>query len=570
MSSSKVLVVGGGPAGSIAALALIKLGHSVSVYERFHHPRYRIGESLLPGTMSILARLGLKPQIDAAGFVRKPSATFLWGVDQAPWTFSFSVPQVSGWIYDHALQVKRDEFDAMLLEEVKRRGGEVKQDCSVTDIRADHPDHVEIDIDDADGLRSVSGDYLVDASGSDSILVNKLGCRNYDEFYRSLAVWSYFRCPDPFRGDLRGTTYSITFEHGWCWMIPLKGDVYSVGVIVDQSKAEEIRNEGLDNFYQRTLSACRGAKALLGTAKRVDEVRVVRDWSYDTSIHSRGRFFLVGDSACFTDPLFSQGVHLAAQSAVSAAAGIDRISRYPNEADDVHRWYGKSYSLTFEQYHEFLASFYNFASFTEPESEFWNKRRIAEPDDQRFERRNWFENLVKDSQKADWKIEDFRDRASTMIAIGRHSRQDLSSDFSDAELVPRRIEWVSQLTKKLNSVTKLVWIGHDVRLETYYKVDPEDFTLKPRLILANEAGKVMTKYAVEPAVGAIFRKLASEEIGYRTLIKLLSDAGCAENSSQIVVRLFEAGLLTGYDSSGLQVHIQDRLRFDGVGVDYEV
>jgi flavin-dependent dehydrogenase len=572
MPSSKALIVGGGPAGTIAALCLLKLGHSVKLYERFQQPRYRVGESLLPGTMSILARLGLKPQIDAAGFVRKPSATFLWGVDQAPWTFSFSVPRVSGWIYDHAIQVKRDEFDSMLFEEVKRRGGEVHQGCPVTDIRVDYADHVEIDIDGAEagGQRTVSGDFLIDASGSNSILARKLGCRKYDEFYRSLAVWSYFRRPDPFEGDLHGTTYSITFEHGWCWMIPLKGDIYSVGVIVDQSKAEEIRNEGLEAFYLRMLSACQRAKEILGDAERFDEVRVVRDWSYDTSIHSRGRFFLAGDSACFTDPLFSQGVHLAAQSAVSAAAGIDRLSHHPEEADDVHRWYGKSYGLTFEQYHEFLASFYNFASFTEPGSEFWNKRRIVETDDQRFERRNWFENLVEKSHKEDWNIADFRDRASTMIAIGRHKRQELSSEFSDTELLPRRLEWVTQLTKKLNSLTKLVWLGEDVALEKYYKVDPEDFTLKPRFILANEAGKSMTKYAVEPAVGTIFSDLASQNFGYRALIKRLSDAGFSETSSQIVVRLFEAGLLAGYDASGARVRIQDRLRFDGVGVEYEV
>jgi 2-polyprenyl-6-methoxyphenol hydroxylase-like FAD-dependent oxidoreductase len=108
MTRSKVAIIGGGPAGSVAALTLHELGHDVAIYERSRFPRYRIGESLLPGTMSILQRLGLREKIDAAGFVRKPSATFLWGQDQAPWTFSFAAPKVTPWVFDHAIQVKRE------------------------------------------------------------------------------------------------------------------------------------------------------------------------------------------------------------------------------------------------------------------------------------------------------------------------------------------------------------------------------------------------------------------------------------------------------------------------------
>lgn len=571
MAKSDVVIIGGGPAGSIAALSLLKLGHSVRLYERFRFPRYRVGESLLPGTMSILSRLGLKPSIDAARFIRKPSATFLWGVGQAPWTFSFSVPRVSGWIFDHAIQVKRDEFDALLLDAVRQRGGTIHEGCPATDVRVDYDDHVEVDIDDGSGQQTISADFLVDASGASSILVKKLRCRKYDEFYRSLAVWSYFRRPDPFTGDLRGTTFSITFQHGWCWMIPLKGDIYSVGVIVDQSKADEIRDCGLETFYRRMLDQCSRAKEMLGDAEMIDKVRAVRDWSYDTSIYSRGRFFLAGDSACFTDPLFSQGVHLAAQSAVSAAAAIDRLYGHPGEIDNVHRWYGTSYNLTFEQYHEFLASFYTYASFTEPESEFWRRRQIAETVDARFERRRWFESLLQKAERnADWRIADFRDRASTMIAIGRHNRSVLSSDFSDAELLPRRLEWLSQLSRKLNSLTQLSWVGEKVVLQGYYKVNPETFVLEPKFVLANELGRSMTKYAVEPAVADMFCGLLAQPIGYKALIKRMAEVGVVETSSQIVVRLFEAGLLAGADANNQPVRIQDRLRFDGVGVEYEV
>src|SRR6185436_3663121 len=134
MSRAKVLVIGGGPAGCVAALTLNKLGHEVEVYEREVFPRYRIGESLLPGTMSILQRLGIWEKIQETDFIRKPSATFLWGENQAPWTFSFSTPRVTGWIYDHAIQVKRGEFDQILLNEVMARGVSVFQGTPVRDV----------------------------------------------------------------------------------------------------------------------------------------------------------------------------------------------------------------------------------------------------------------------------------------------------------------------------------------------------------------------------------------------------------------------------------------------------
>jgi len=571
MSRAKVLVIGGGPAGSIAALTLNRLGHDVELYEREVFPRYRIGESLLPGTMSILYRLGLQEKIDAMGFVKKHSATFLWGQDQAPWTFSFATPRVSDWIFDHAIQVKREEFDALLLKEAEARGVQVFHGAPVSDVDVASPSEVRLTVDDGSGPRDVRGDYLIDASGSSSLLVRKLQLRRYDDFYRSLAVWSYFRRADPFTGDLHGTTYSITFEDGWVWMIPLKGDLYSVGVVVDQVKAPELQEKGPERFYMETLAKCKRAMQILADAERVDAVRVVRDWSYDTTTFSSGRFFLCGDSACFTDPLFSQGVHLATQSAVSAAAAIGRLGAHPEEAAAIHRWYAKSYGETYEQYHEFLASFYTFASFTEPASEFWRRRRIEESADQRLDRREWFHKLASTGNGGgDWEIADFRDRASTMIGIGKHQRPELSSEFSDSELKMARIRWIAKLSAQLNSIAKLRWNGDEVRLHPYYKVNPRTFELEPRFILGNETERVMTKYAVDPQYAEAFKAVLTGDVDYKGLVRNLTALGAQETSSQIVIRLFEAGLLSGFDKTGKRVHVQDRLRFDGVGVEYEV
>lgn len=570
MARSKVSIIGGGPAGCVAALTLKKLGHDVTIFERTRFPRYRIGESLLPGTMSILNRLGLQEKIDAENYVKKPSATFLWGQDQAPWTFSFAAPKVAPWVFDHAIQVKREEFDQLLLEEARSRGVTVVEDATVTDVDLSRPDGVILTVRQGEET-TVESDFVIDAGGSGGPLVRKLGVRRYDEFYKNLAVWSYFRMQDPFKGDLRGTTYSITFEDGWVWMIPVKDDLYSVGLVVDRSKSAEVRRVGTDEFYRSTLAKCAQATDLLAGADQVDEVRIVHDWSYDTEVFSADRYFLCGDAACFTDPLFSQGVHLASQSAVCAAAAIDRITSNEEERDAVHAWYNRTYRDAYEQYHEFLASFYTFASFTEPDSEFWRKRRISESDDDRLGRKKWFEKLVTDGEgDSGPSVADFRDRASVMISIGRHQRPELSDEFSEEELNVARVRWVTDLTKRLKTITRLEWTGGKVLLKPHYRVEPLSFRMQPCEILANHMGQDMTQYSVDEQTRQVFEDLAHEEFGYKTLVKRLGSVGRQEFTTQIVLRLMEAGLLNGYDKNGDRVVVQGRLHFGGVGVEYEV
>lgn len=570
MKPAKVAVIGGGPAGCVAGMALNQLGHEAEIYERDSYPRYRIGESLLPGTMSVLSRLGLGERIDAAGFVRKPSATFLWGQEQAPWTFSFATPQTKPWVFGHAVQVKREEFDQLLAEECRRRGIPVHERCSVTEVDLDDPERVTLSVrHERQPADTVQSDFVIDAGGSNSPLARKLGVRRYDEFYQNFAVWSYFKCPDPFEGDLKGTTFSITYENGWVWMIPLKGDLYSVGVVVDRDRAAEVRKKGPETFFREELPLARRAMELLGDAEIVDKVRIVHDWSYEAELFSDGRFFLCGDAACFTDPLFSQGVHLATQSAVSAATAIDRMTDNRTEAEAVHEWYNKSYRTAYEQYHEFLASFYTFASFTEPDSEYWKKRRITEADDERLSRKQWFDRISRNAD-ADASVEGFSDRAATMITIGRHQRTELSDEFSEAELQPARMRWIGDMTRRLNQITHLQWTGDKVVLKPDYEVDRETFRLLPCEILSDDKGRELRGFSMTEPERAIFQELLEEEFGYRKLARRLAAVGRQDSASQIVLRLMEAGLLVGYDNVGEQVTVQGRLEFGGVGVDYEV
>lgn len=570
MNQQRVAVIGAGPAGCAAALTLHKLGHEAVVFERGSFPRYRVGESFLPGSLSIYQRLGLTEKMTAAGFIRKPSATFLWGKGEVPWTFSFSTPKTAPWVLDHAIQVKREEFDQMLVDEVRERGITVHMETPVTAVDISDPDRVTLGYRLGGDTAEDTFDYVIDAGGSGGPLARQLKKRRYDEYFRSFAIWSYFKKADPFEGDLKGTTFSITFEDGWVWMIPLKGDLYSVGLVVDRSKADEVKEQGAEEFFTATLAKADRAMAILDGAERCDQVRIVHDWSYDSELYSSGRWFLAGDAAAFTDPLFSQGIQMASQSAVSAASAIDRLGSHADEAEDVHAWYNRAYQETYEKYHEFLAAFYTMASFSEPDSAFWSKRRISDADDGRVERRRWFDMVVNADDTDGWSAERFRERATTMMSIGQHQRPVLSSEFSDEELVPARVRWVANLNKSLRKIKRLEWVGEQVLLKPYYKIDPVGLRLQPKQVVCNESGHDMLKWTLDERHQKILARMQNEALGFKELESELSNADRSEVSSQIIIRLFEAGLLRGYDKDGDRVVIQDRLRFDGVGTEYEV
>jgi 2-polyprenyl-6-methoxyphenol hydroxylase-like FAD-dependent oxidoreductase len=75
-SRCDVAVVGGGPAGSTAAAFLARAGLDVICFERERFPRFHVGESLLPASLPLFDRLGVREQIESAGFQRKNGAVF--------------------------------------------------------------------------------------------------------------------------------------------------------------------------------------------------------------------------------------------------------------------------------------------------------------------------------------------------------------------------------------------------------------------------------------------------------------------------------------------------------------
>ena len=374
-SHASVIVIGGGPGGSTAATLLARQGFDVTLFEREIFPREHVGESLLPASIPILENLGVIEEIEAAGFTPKYGATMVWGRDPEPWSWHFAETNAS---YPHAYQVWRPTFDQMLLNNAERNGVTVRQGWRVVDASVESAEPPTLRVESDDGAtEAVEADWIVDASGQNGFLATRLNLRTNDEFFRNLAVYSYFRGADRLPEPDAGNIFIEAYEHGWSWAIPLPDDVMSVGVVVDAAwGASQLSGQPPEDFYRGQLSLTGRTAAMLVDADLIDDARVIRDWSYTSQRLVGDRFILVGDAACFIDPLFSSGVHLAMSSAVLASAYVTSALRDPEMREPAAEVYTQLYMQQYHQFREMAALFY--ASNRTSDSYFWEARRITQ------------------------------------------------------------------------------------------------------------------------------------------------------------------------------------------------
>ena len=380
MPEPPIIVIGGGPAGSCASALLARQGHSVVLLERERFPRAHVGESLLPASIPILEDLGVLGEVQQAGFTRKRGATMIWGADREPWSWYFSETNASN---PHSYQVWRPDFDAILLNNARRAGVDVREGCqAISVVFNDSGTAVSVRCQPAHG----SGDetelparYVVDASGQGGLLSRQLGLRQWDDFFRNLAVYGYYRGGDRLPPPDDGNILIESQPSGWLWHIPLRDGWASVGAVVDAETGQQgIRELGPKRFLESQVAAAPRLADILSSAKFVSGPEVLRDWSYRCqSLHGPG-YILVGDAGCFIDPLFSSGVHLALTSATLAAAAVTSALDDPSIAGPAGRVYQQLYYKEYDHFRELARLFYS--SNRTADSYFWAARRLLDND----------------------------------------------------------------------------------------------------------------------------------------------------------------------------------------------
>ena len=331
--TADIVIIGGGPAGTTCGALLAQRGWRVLLLEKDRHPRFHIGESLLPLNLPLFERMGCQPAIQNVG-LKKHGVQFHSMEHPASQVFKFA----DTWegLPKYAYQVRRSEFDHALFEHARERGVESIEACRAQSVRFES-DAVMLNAqrDDA-GPVEISARYLVDATGRDTFMASRLGIKRKNPKHTSAALYGHFSGAQRNAGEAEGDIEIYWFAHGWMWFIPLADGTTSVGAVCWPYYLKT-RDTDPSTFFLRTLQTCPALWERVKDATLIAPATATGNYSY-TSDHMTGdRYVMIGDAFAFVDPVFSSGVYLAMVSAQLAADVVDGALRDPAVAPQLNR-----------------------------------------------------------------------------------------------------------------------------------------------------------------------------------------------------------------------------------------
>ena len=337
----RFLVLGGGPAGASAAALLAKHGAAVTLVERERHPRHHVGESLQPSSIKLLDHhFGLGPAIAAENFPRKYGAAYIWGETRSPWTVLFD-PRLDADLpglteadllagpYEHAHNVERARFDALICGAAARAGADVREDTEAVALLEEGGRIVGARVRHGDVEEDLRADFVLDATGQRCLVGRHLGLTRVVPDLRSTATYAWYDGAGGFPGPLgRHVQWVVTVPDGWIWFIPIGPDRTSVGVVTrDRSRMDEAR---FDSILASSGLPLDNATPVLHEGGRL---RFARDWSFTHTRLVGDGWMLVGDAAGFVDPILSGGVDFAVRGGCQAALAL--LQGYGAEGGDI-------------------------------------------------------------------------------------------------------------------------------------------------------------------------------------------------------------------------------------------
>jgi len=474
--STQVLVIGGGPAGSTAAALLAREGINVTLMEKAVFPRYHIGESLLPSCLTILDLLGAKEKVDEYGFQLKRGGYADWGGET--WDITFGGLNESEENYSY--HVLRADFDQLLLEHAKSQGVTVLEGAEVKQLKFDgaRPQTAiwsPTSQDDRAQTREIGFDFLIDASGRAGVMTTRhLRARRYHAVFKNIAVWGYWDGAKKLPVGPEGAIAICSVPDGWFWGIPLHDGKLSVGLVTHKEIFQVKRQKGAsyERIYREAIDECPVITDLLASAEQVTPLRIEQDYSYTAERFTGPGYFLVGDAACFLDPLLSTGVHLAMYSATLAAASLASLLRGEVTEQEAENHYEQRYRQAYLRLLVIVSSMYQ--RYRGKESYFWEAQRLTLNDCSPTDLKQAFVNIVSG-------IEDLRDAQATldrtMEIVSKMDARDTAKSFDSMSSEER--EAMQARMQFMESTTMGDLVSHSKAAKRHYLVT------KPRLGLVH-------------------------------------------------------------------------------------
>ena len=323
MKHYQYIIIWAGPAGSVLWSYLKQQWvDNICIIEKDIFPRHHIGESLQPDVVKVFDTLGLDRDL-LSRFPKKYGAIYKWGKYQERWSVLYDKILDTAWekgetidishTIEYGYNVDRKFFDKILLDSFLWNWGELIYH-SVNDI--------EIEWDTITGLilenhERITGDFIIDASGQNSILAQKFWLKTYDTLFKNSAIYGYYSgytWLDSLLG--KDFQYIETLGDCWYWWIPVSYDLVSVGIVYNS--ARKYTQKDYFSRVQETeiWSSIEWSVFSDSIGNPTDKCYHISDWSFISKRLFGSNWCLLGDAAGFVDPILSGGVSFAMEKAI--------------------------------------------------------------------------------------------------------------------------------------------------------------------------------------------------------------------------------------------------------------
>jgi flavin-dependent dehydrogenase/chorismate-pyruvate lyase len=353
-----VVIIGAGPSGTSSARILAEGGLKTLIIEKEKFPRYKVGESMIPYCYYPLERLGMLDKMKASHFQRKLSVQFVGqsGRVSEPFYFMKHMNHDAANTY----QVKRSEFDSMMLDNAREKGVEFMDESPVKELLRDESGRAHaVKVINKGREEVIEADMFLDCTGRDAISMHKNRWRVADPMLKKMAIWTYYKGAKRDPGDDEGaTTVAYIPEKGWFWYLPQHDDMVSVGVVAEPGYLFAGTRD-LEEIFLRETENNAWIKDHLSTGQRTQDFQVTSEFSYRSKYCAEDNLLLVGDAFAFLDPVFSSGLFLALYSGILAGDAVVAAFKKNNLKAESFTEYSRDFRKGLEAMRSLVYAFYN-------------------------------------------------------------------------------------------------------------------------------------------------------------------------------------------------------------------
>jgi flavin-dependent dehydrogenase len=328
-----VLIVGGGPAGASAAMFLIEQGIKPVILEAENFPRYHIGESMTGMGGKVLRDLGLEAEMYRSKYPTKQGVKVYGQSTRGTWFVPVTGRDDNWQLFDwDTWQVRRSDFDKMLLDEAVARGAVLYQGKALKPLRNNgQVTGAQVRMADG-GMQNIESQILLDCSGQATWLANQggvTGPKYLGAYDKQIAIFSQVRGTVRDNGGTRETHKDNTLilykgKYQWAWFIPLDDEVVSVGIVYPSAYFLDKKEAKYDFFVREVHELHPELKRRIPEIHLEEDVHVIPNYSYQVKNFCGKGFMCIGDSHRFIDPIFSFGLTVSMREAQFAAPVIRR------------------------------------------------------------------------------------------------------------------------------------------------------------------------------------------------------------------------------------------------------